>query len=75
MSAEPSTLRSTDGPRSPRINITRNAAITERIDAAGPITALKIRGRVEVLHGVFRPDLSVTGGAPGPDETITVVHR
>ncbi len=52
-----------------------NAAITERIDAGGSLTALNIRGRVEVLHGVFRPDLSVAGGAPRPDETVTVVHR
>jgi len=52
-----------------------NATIQARIDAAGPLTGINVGGRVEVLYGVFRPDLSVTGSAPRPDETITVVHQ
>ncbi len=51
------------------------ATVAADIDAAGPLTGLNIGGQIEVLYGVFRPDLSVTGSAPSPDETVKVVHR
>src|SRR5208337_4589785 len=52
-----------------------NATIAANIDVAGSPTAVNIGGQINVLYGVFRPDLSVTGSAPRPDETVTVVHR
>jgi len=52
-----------------------NATIAANIDVAGSPTALSVGGQIHVLYGVFRPDLSVTGSAPRPDETVTVVHR
>jgi autotransporter translocation and assembly factor TamB len=52
-----------------------NATMAARIDASGPAAAIRAAGRVELLYGIFRPDLSVTGSAPRPDDTITVVHR
>jgi translocation and assembly module TamB len=36
---------------------------------------MRVEGKIEVLYGVFRPDLSVAGDAPRPDQTVTVVHR
>ena len=52
-----------------------NAIIGERIDVTGPLAAMRIGGRIDVLNGVFRPDLSMTGSAPRPDQTIVVVNR
>ncbi len=52
-----------------------NASIGERIDVTGPLAAIRIGGRIDVLNGVFRPDLSMTGSAPRPDQTIVVVRR
>jgi autotransporter translocation and assembly factor TamB len=51
------------------------ATIAARLNAVGPMTAMRAGGKIEVLYGIFRPDLSVTGSAPRPDQTLTVVHR
>ena len=52
-----------------------HATIDSNINAAGTMTAMHVEGRIELLEGVFRPDISVAGSAPRPDETVTVVHR
>jgi translocation and assembly module TamB len=52
-----------------------NATIAAHFDATGTPAALDVGGQIEVLYGVFRPDLSVAGGAPRPDQTVTVVQR
>ncbi len=52
-----------------------NAIIGERIDVTGSLAAMRIGGRIDVLNGLFRPDLSMTGSAPRPDQTIVVVRR
>lgn len=51
------------------------ATIAARINAEGPMTAMSVGGKIEVLYGVFRPELSVAGDAPRPDKTVTVVQR
>jgi len=51
------------------------ATISERIDLEGPLAAMRLGGKIDVLYGVFRPDLSMTGSAPRPDRTIVVVKR
>jgi len=50
------------------------AMIAARLSATGPLSAMQVGGRIEVLQGVVRPNLSLTGSAPHPDETLTVVH-
>jgi len=52
-----------------------SATINERIDVIGTLAAIRIGGTIDVLHGVFRPDLSMTGSAPRPDQTIVVVKQ
>jgi autotransporter translocation and assembly factor TamB len=51
------------------------ATMAAQVNATGPLTAMHVGGNVEVLYGVFRPDLSVTGSEPRPDKTIVVVHQ
>jgi autotransporter translocation and assembly factor TamB len=51
------------------------ATIASDIETTGPLTAMHVGGNIEVLYGVFRPDLSVTGSAPHADKTIVVVNQ
>jgi autotransporter translocation and assembly factor TamB len=51
------------------------ATVSERIEVTGPLAALLLSGKINVLYGVFRPDLTMTGSAPRADKTIVVVQR
>jgi translocation and assembly module TamB len=49
------------------------ATIAGQIGCSGPIDALQVKGRTDVLYGLIRPDLDLLeGGSAKPDHTIKV---
>ena len=49
------------------------ATVAGQIGCAGPIDALQVKGRTDVLYGLIRPDLDLLGGeSVKPDHTIKV---
>ncbi len=52
-----------------------HATSDARINLTGTMEAPSITGRVEVLYGVMRPDISVTGSKPRLDRTIVIVRK
>jgi autotransporter translocation and assembly factor TamB len=60
----------------PAIKTHRYSATTDaRVTVTGSMQAPIVNGQAEILYGVFRPDLSVTGTKPHLDRTIAVVHE
>ncbi|MGH7858900.1 MAG: translocation/assembly module TamB domain-containing protein, partial [Candidatus Binatia bacterium] len=60
----------------PAIRTSRyDAALDGWLSATGALAAPKVYGRIEVTHGVLRPDLAfLTKNPPPPDPTIQVVR-